>query len=142
MAKIALTGGFKPIEEGIYVFKITKCEYKEDFGKLNFTLETSDGKKTFNNYNFGVKNSNEGAINSFSFFARTVMGKPELDEIDPETLVGKYVRAEVVHTMGENLDADGNPKVFANLRNWVYAEGFDGADSSKDAFDLDDILGD
>ena len=32
MAKIRLTGGFKPLPEGTYIFKVSKVEFIEDFG--------------------------------------------------------------------------------------------------------------
>ena len=39
MAKIGLSEGFSVIPEGTYVFKITKVNYKEDFGKMEVRAE-------------------------------------------------------------------------------------------------------
>lgn len=137
MAKITLTGGFSPLAEGYYTFRVKSCEYKEDFGKLHFVLETKTGRTVFNDYNFGVNSENSGAINSFSFFARMVLNNPSAEEVDPEELVGKYVKAEVVHSTGTKLDEKGNPKIFVNLKNWESASGFE---ESASKIDLDSIL--
>ena len=38
-------GGFNIVPEGTHIFKITGCEWDEDFGKLELTLETANGYK-------------------------------------------------------------------------------------------------
>ena len=44
MALINLAaGGYSVIPEGTHVLKITKVEYKEEFGKLLITMETRTG---------------------------------------------------------------------------------------------------
>lgn len=45
MAKIGLTEGFSLIPEGTHVFKITDVKYKEEFGKLEVTMQTQGGSK-------------------------------------------------------------------------------------------------
>ena len=125
MAKIKLTGGFKPIEEGCHKFKVKTVEYKEDFGKLHMILETKDGKTLFNDYNFGAAGENQKAINAFSFFARTVLGNADIDEVDPTDLVGKFVMGTVTHT-------ELNGKVYANGKDWESCDGW--------VTDLDSIL--
>ena len=45
MALIRMSGGFAPIPEGTYVFKIVEVEYKEQYGKLAITMQTAKGKK-------------------------------------------------------------------------------------------------
>lgn len=38
-------GGFQLVPEGTHIFKITDYKWDEDFGKLEFTLETANGYK-------------------------------------------------------------------------------------------------
>ena len=45
MAKIGLTEGFSLIPEGSHVFQITEVKYKEDFGKMEVTMQTATGQK-------------------------------------------------------------------------------------------------
>ena len=45
MAKIGLTEGFSLIPEGTHTFKITAVKYKEEFGKLEVTMQTQGGSK-------------------------------------------------------------------------------------------------
>ena len=43
--KIGLTEGFSLIPEGSHVFQITEVKYKEDFGKMEVTMQTATGQK-------------------------------------------------------------------------------------------------
>ena len=43
MAKIGLTEGFVLIPKGTHVFQITKVNYKEDFGKMEVTMQIATG---------------------------------------------------------------------------------------------------
>ena len=43
---------FTLIPEGRHIFKITKVEYKEDFGKMNITLVTADGSKQVERFGY------------------------------------------------------------------------------------------
>lgn len=145
MAKIKLTGGFKPLAEGVYIFKVTEAEFKEEFGKLSCTLETEKGEKVFNNYNFGAKGENEKSINAFSFFAHKVLNDPTADEIDHTDLIGKFVQAEVVHTTGNDGKVYSNVKNFESSDGWVTVEDVEiigDKDLKQISDDLDDILGD
>lgn len=145
--KIKLSGnkgnGFTPISEGWHVFKIDKVEYKAKFGKMNITLITQDGEKHFENYSLidSKGNINEGANNAFSFFARTALDDFTVDEIDPDDLVGRYIRAEVVHNVVESTKKKGETVTFANLDGKEPATGFDDEDQVEDevAEDIDDL---
>jgi hypothetical protein len=148
MAKIRLTGGFKPLPEGTYIFKVSKVEYKEDFGKMTVTFETKDGKKLTERYNLLNSDGsvNDGAMAAFSAMAEAVLDVSTGTEIDEQDLLGKYLKSNVVH----NEDAKGNTYAHLGYEK-EHVEGFDedteeesAADESpveKKNFDLRDILG-
>ena len=43
MAKIGLSEGFSLIPKGTHVFQITAVNYKEDFGKMEVTMQLASG---------------------------------------------------------------------------------------------------
>lgn len=127
MAKIPLSSGtFTVIPEGHYIFKITKVEYKETFGKLNVTLETQDGQKTVERYSFLNSDGTEqqGGINAFSYFAKAAMGDFSLTEIDHEDLVGRFIEADVTHTTQPNKNDPTKTVTFVNLKNTTSSAGW------------------
>lgn len=149
MAKIRLTGGFKPLPEGTYIFKVSKVEYKEDFGKMTVTFETKDGKKLTERYNLLNSDGsvNDGAMAAFSAMAEAVLDVSTGTEIDEQDLFGKYLKSNVVH----NKDAKGNTYAHLGYEK-EHAESFDDdeeddsgiedeAPAEKKNFDLGDILG-
>ena len=129
MARIPMTGGFQIMPEGEQVLKITKAEYDEDFGKAIFTLTNAKGQTC--QERFGLLNQdntpNERALNAFSFFAKTAMNNFDLEDVDPEELVGRYIRAEVVHNKVPSNQDPTKMKTFVNLGSKSPADGFDGA---------------
>lgn len=149
MARIRLTGGFKPLPEGTYIFKVSKVEYKEDFGKMTVTFETKDGKKLTERYNLLNSDGsvNDGAMAAFSAMAEAVLDVSTGTEIDEQDLFGKYLKSNVVH----NKDAKGNTYAHLGYEK-EHAESFDDdeeddsdiedeAPAEKKNFDLSDILG-
>ena len=139
MARIPMTAGFQPIPEGEHVLKITKAEYDEDFGKVTFTLENVNGLscqerfRLLNNDN----TPNEKALGAFSFFAKTAMNDFDMEDVDPAELVGKYIRAEVIHN---KVPSNKDPKkmmTFVNLGDKSPADGFDGAPAAPKPAGLD-----
>jgi len=153
MAKIKLSEGFSPIPEGENIFKITKVTYDEDFGKLEAELVTASGQKHIERFSL-INNEgeiNEGALNAFSFFAKTALNNFNLDEIDHNDLAGCYIKATVSHT---KVPSNKDPKktvTFAKLNDYAPASGFEKSESapvkmttkpaSKGKVDLDAILG-
>ena len=147
MAKIKLVEtGWSMIPEGDYVFKVDSVDYKEDYGKLEINLLSQSGQKHQERYSLttGKGKMNEGAYKAFSFFAKTALNNFNLDEIDPDDLVGCYVSATVEHE--GSVDKDGEPVlsdktgeqfVNARLRNLANAVGF-GKKSAKEEVDEDD----
>jgi len=146
MAKIKLTKfEFSIIPEGEHVFKVTKCTYDEDFGKLEVELTTASGQKHIERFSLinDLGEINEGAQKAFSFFAKTCLNNYNLDEIDTDDLVGRYIKAEVIHRK-EPSNKDPNKTVtFINLGDKSPASGFEeNVPEKKDnKLDLDALLG-
>jgi hypothetical protein len=127
MAKIPLTSGFTLIPEGTYIFRIYDATYDEEFGKIKVKLVTAQGMTHEERFSIKDKNDelNEGALNAFSYFAKTALNDFTAEDIDPDELVDLYICAEVVHN---ELPSNKNPNKtmkFANLGDKSPADGFD-----------------
>ena len=107
MARITMTGGFQIMPEGEQVLKITKAEYDEDFGKAIFTLTNAKGQTCLERFSLLNQDNtpNEKALSAFSFFAKTAMNNFDLVDVDPVELVGRYIRAEVIHNQVPSIKA-------------------------------------
>ena len=155
MAKIKLSkGGFTPIAEGEHIFKITKSTYDEDFGKLDVEMVTSSGQKHIEKFSL-INNEgeiNEGALNAFSFFAKTALNNFNLDEIDHEDIVGCYMKCKVEHEQVPSKKDPAKSFTFLRLAEKEPASGFEkesaGVEAretkkepSKGGIDLDELLG-
>ena len=146
MARIPMTGGFQIMPEGEQVLKITKAEYDEDFGKAIFTLENAKGQTC--QERFGLLNQdgspNEKALGAFSFFAKTALNNFDIEDVDPEELVGHYLKAEVIHNKVPSTKDPTKMMTFVNLGSKSPADGFDGAPAAKpkaSGLDLSALLG-
>lgn len=138
MARIALSDGFSIIPEGTYVFEITSVSYKPDFGKLEITLSTEDGQTHIERYSLMRQDGslNQGALNSFSYLAKTAFDDYSLEEIDHEDLVGLFIEAEVTH---EKVPSNRDPNktvTFTRLGDKFPSDGF-----RRESVDLDSLLG-
>lgn len=130
MAKIGLTSGFSLIPEGIHVFKIVSVNYKEDFGKMEVSMEIANGQKHTERFSLLKSNGeiNEGGMNAFSYFAKAALNDFSLQEIDEQDLVGHYIRCEVTHTEPQpNINDPSKTVQFVRLGNKEPATGFDNA---------------
>lgn len=127
MARIPMTSGFVLIPEGTYVFGIYAATYDEEFGKIEVKLVTAKGMT--HTERFSIKDSNdqlnEKALNAFSYFAKTAMNDFDLEDVDPEELIGHYIEAEVVHTQLPSNKDPNKMVTFANLGDKAAADGFD-----------------
>ena len=147
MARITMTGGFQIMPEGEQVLKITKAEYDEDFGKLVFTLTNAKGQTCLERFNLlnNDNTPNEKAMNVFSFFAKTALNNFDIEDVDPEELVGRYIRAEVTHNKVPSNQDPTKMKTFVNLGSKSPADGFDGvptgAAPKSAGLDLNALLG-
>ena len=159
MAKIGLTDGFTLIPKGIHVFQITAVNYKEDFGKMEVTMQLASGQKHTERFSLLNKDGgpNQGGLNAFSYFAKTALNDYNLSEIDHEDLVGCFIRCEVDHEEVESNRTPGKMLNFVRLGDKEPADGFDTpvvekkpapaaktatpAQTGKKSFDLNSILG-
>ena len=146
MARIPMTGGFQIMPEGVQVLKITKAEYDEDFGKAIFTLANAKGQTC--QERFGLLHQdgspNEKALGAFSFFAKTAMNNFDLEDVDPVELVGRYIRAEVIHNKVPSTKDPTKMMTFINLGEKSPADGFDGVAEvapKSTGLDLNALLG-
>lgn len=151
MAKIKLSkGGFTPIAEGEHIFKITKSTYDEDFGKLEIEMMIASGQKHTERFSL-IRNDgeiNEGALNAFSYFAKTALNNFNLDEIDHNDLVGCYIKATVEHEKVPSKNDPAKMVTFLRLTDQAPASGFEkekerekSNKSDTSGIDLDDLLG-
>lgn len=163
MAKIGLSEGFSLIPKGTHVFKITGVNYKEDFGKMEITMQLASGQKHVERFSLLNKDGepNQGGLNAFSYFAKVALNDFDLTEIDHEDLVGCFIRCEVDHEEVESNRTPGKMLKFVRLGDKEPADGYDevptapakkekaekstpasaAAKSGKKPFDLNSILG-
>ena len=144
MARIALSKntGFTLIPEGFHVFKIVDVDMSkyDNYGKIEVKMETANGQK--HSERFSLLNNkgevNEGALNAFSYFARTAMNDYKADDVDPSEMIGHYIRAEVKHVVSDKInERTGKPYVNANLGDKEPALGFNG--DSDDSDELEEL---
>ena len=144
MARIALSKntGFTLIPEGFHVFKVVDGDMSkyDVFGKIEVKLETANGQK--HSERLSLLNAkgevNEGALNAFSYFARTVLNDYKAEDIDPAELVGHFIRAEVKHVESTTInERTGKPYININLGDKEPAIGFGG--ESDDSDELEEL---
>lgn len=115
------------VPEGEHIFKITSVDYNEPFGKLNIAMQTAKGGKHTERYRFKRQDGSENtvALGIFSFFARTAMDNFELEDIDPEALVGKYIKGKIEHTKAESTKEPGKKVTFTKFTCESSVSGFE-----------------
>ena len=139
MGFIALTD-YQPLEEGTHNFKIVAVDFKEEYMKLSITLRTKYGAETYLNFNFIGNDGkpNDVANRIFSFFARTALHDKEAKQVDPETLVGRYVQATASKRTYTNKD--GEEKVAFDLKGFKEINGYEDATPAA-GVDLASLIG-
>ena len=135
MARIPMTGGFQVMPEGEQVLKITAAEYDEDFGKATFTLVNAKGQTCQERFSLMNEDGspNEKALGAFSFFAKTALNDFDIEDVDPEELVGRYLLAEVIHRKVPSTKDPSKMMTFVKLGNKSPADGFEGAPAAAPA---------
>ena len=133
MAKIGLSDGFTVIPEGTYIFKVTAVNYKEDFGKMEVSMQTQDGQKHIERFTLLKANGepNEGALNAFSYFARTVLNNFSLSEIDHTDLIGHFVECDVEHDVQPNKNNPDKTVTFVRLTEKRPSDGWENVEASS-----------
>ena len=127
MAKIGLTEGFSVIPEGTHVFKITDVKYKEDFGKLEVTMQTQSGAKHIERFSLLKSDGspNEGAYNALSYFAKTALQNYDLSEIDHTDLIGHFIECDVEHDVQPNKNKPDKTVTFVRLADKRFSDGWE-----------------
>lgn len=135
--RVPMRDTYQVLPEGEYIFLITDVKEDEDFGKIEITLETKEGKKHRERFSLKTADDewNEGALNAFSYFCKTATQDWESEEIDPQSLVGCYIKAEVEHTVVQSNKDAGKTVTFANLGDKWPADGFEGQGGIMSALD-------
>jgi hypothetical protein len=142
-----MTGGFQIMPEGEQVLLITAAEYDEDFGKAIFTLANAKGHTCQERFSLLNQDGspNEKALGAFSFFAKTAMNNFDLEDVDPEELVGHYLKADVIHNKVPSIKDPSKMMTFVNLGSKSPADGFEGVQVAPKAnasgLDLSALLG-
>lgn len=109
---------FEPIPEGEHIFLIEGVEYNSEFKSATVTLVTQNNQKLFQHYQLNIT----GACNAFSWLIKKAMDDNNIKSIDPEQIIGKYIRAEVVHNKA--LNRDGEEKIYCGIKKISSANGF------------------
>lgn len=127
MAMIPMTSGFSICPEGVHVFRIYKVDYNEEFGKLIIHLVNAQGITHQERFQLMGQGGtiNEGACNSFSFFAKTALNDFSLEAVDPMMLIDKYIKANVTHDKVPSTKDPNKTLTFAHLGDKWVAEGFE-----------------
>lgn len=127
MGKIALSEGFTVIPEGTHIFKIVEVNYKEAYGKLEIKMKTAKGQTHIERFSLIKQDgsSNEGALNAFSYFAKTALGDYTLQDIDPEELVGFFIECDVEHDIQPSNRNPNKNVTFVRLTDKRPADGYD-----------------
>ena len=133
MARIPMTGGFQIMPEGEQVLKITAAEYDEDFGKAIFTLANAKGQTCQERFSLLMQDGspNEKALGAFSFFAKTALNDFDIEDVDPDELVGHYIKAEVIHNKVPSNKDPNKTMTFINLGSKSPADGFEETPAPK-----------
>ena len=134
--------GFSLIPEGWHDFKIVGVEYDERFGKMEIQLATKSGQKHTERYMLLDNDGeiNQGGVNAFSFFARVAMNDFQIDSIDHEELVGKFIRGKIEHKKGTKPNPKtGKYPTFANIAEKEPSVGFTAAGDDVDLSELDEL---
>ena len=125
--RIPLRRTFQIVPEGLHVFYIESVEMKEDFGKLQVHMVTKEGIKHTERFSFLDSKGewNDKALNAFAYFAQNAINDFAQEDIDPEELVGHYIKAEIKHTVQPNKNDPTKTVTFANMGDKFPADSFE-----------------
>lgn len=114
MGLLKLSQGFTSLPDGYQTLYITGVDYDEKWGKIEVHCINASGIKHSERYRIYNNDgeTNEVALNLFSWLARTALGDEAGDEIDPTTLKGHYFACTVSHIKSEGKDG----KTYNNTR--------------------------
>ena len=148
MSKIKLSDAFTLIPQGTHVLKITGVEQKDEYGKLEVYMQTREGLKHTERFQYLKDNGeiNDGAIQALTFFARTAMNDFSLQEIEPTEMIGHFMECDVTHDVVPSNKTPGKTATFARLSEKRPSEGWiesapAPAPAAKPKYDLSKLLG-
>lgn len=148
MAKIALTeSSFTIIPEGTHIFNIVDVNYKEEFGKMEVKMKTAKGQTHVERFTLMKADGsvNEGAVNAFSFLAKTALQNYSVTEIDHKDIIGRYIKCTVEHDPRPSTKDPSKTVIFVRLGDESPADGFEEATPAKKpaggSLDLNTLLG-
>lgn len=126
MIQLSKTFTYVLIPVGRTIFKIDEAVYnqRDQFVLVRFT--TKDGMPHSEKFFFRYKDGrfNKAGLDAFTAFARAVMGDPNLEHIDTDALVGKYVSANVIHKKKPNKNDPNRTVTLVSLKSFTKAENF------------------
>lgn len=111
MKNFKLRGGFKPIDEGIYLFYVDRvnAEQFENDGKVDFELiglNQENHSKVKHRHFFNLYkqdgSENNGAYIQLSILLQSVLNAKADDEVDVEAATGKTFAARIEHNEYNN----------------------------------------
>ena len=81
-------------------------------------------------------------MNAFSFFAKNAMNDFDMVDVDPVELVGRYIKAVVIHNKVPSTKDPTKMVTFVNLGDKSPADGFEGvpAPAKSSGLDLSALL--
>lgn len=141
MARIELTEGFANLHVGRdQVLTIIDVDYDEKFNKAVVTFEDEDHGTGTEQFNMGrgskPSNAQRVARNIFSTLAKRALRDWDLEDIDPDDLVGQQVMADILEN--EGMNKDGEKRMYTHLRN--YREAPLDSGEGDEASDDDDLF--
>ena len=128
MANIPLPSNtFKVIPEGEHIFRIYRVDYNETFGKLNIYMVTADGFTHVERFSFIKKDktTNSGAYTAFAYFAKTALSDSRITSVDPHTLLNRYIKGKIEHTVLPKRDNPDEDVTFTKITEKWSADGYD-----------------
>lgn len=140
MARIGLSEGFRNLEEGPrQILTIAAISYDDKYGKAQVTFEDSRGGSQVETYTMGApgKKQSRGqkvAQNIFSTMAKNALHDWEIEDIDPDELVGLDVMADVTRDKSVNEDT-GEVRYYTHVRNFKEAPADDADEADDGLFD-------
>lgn len=147
MSSIPLTDGFKLMSEGEHLLKVVDVEDNMDFGKVNIKLKDAEGESITNRFILKKASGdwNEGALNAFSFFVKTVMNDYTLKSIEPKEMIGHFVIADIIYTKQVNRNDESKTITFANISKVhpteeKFEEDDDSFEDVNNTTSIDDLL--
>lgn len=126
MAKIALTQGFRNLEIGKeQLLKIKKVSYDEKFMKCKVTFADDQDRALTETYSFKGKSKknpiNEVALGIFSTIAKCATHDFTDREIDPESIRGLYIVADVWEQVAKNEEGEETGR-YLHVKNFKEAD--------------------